>query len=88
MAVYSRTYYGMPGQTSIVDPTLAFVTILKVARNDSVHRKVETAPASLQFKYTNSTGQIDFDANNPFVGSSIGRPNRFEMEKIFVKWRV
>jgi hypothetical protein len=88
MAVYSRTYYGIPGQTSIIDPTLAFVNILKVARNDSVHRKVDSAPGNLQFKHNVSTGQVDFDANNPFTGSSIGRPNRFEMEKIFVKWRV
>lgn len=86
--VYTRTYYGVPGQSYIIDPLLSFVTILKVAREENVHRKVSSSPGSLQFTYDNANGRIDFDANNPFTGTETGRPSRFEQEKILVKWKV
>lgn len=88
MAVYSRTYYGVPGQTYIIDPLLSFVNILKVAVDDTVYKKVSGTPSGIQFKYDVSGGRIDFDANNPFGGVTMGRPNRFAMNKILVKWKI
>lgn len=33
MSVFSVEYYGLPGTTDIVDPALAYVTMLRVKRN-------------------------------------------------------
>ena len=88
--ILSKTYYGVPGESFIQDSGLAFATILKVARNILVHRKIDSIPSDGKpdFKYTSSGGRIDFDPNIPFVGPTGGRPNREELERIFVKWKI
>jgi hypothetical protein len=89
MAVYSKTYYGSPGGTFITDAELAFVKIIEVARNELTYYPVEGTPGSLQFKYDSSAGRIHFDPLNPFVGPEPpGRPNRFNLERIHVKYKA
>jgi hypothetical protein len=88
--ILSKTYYGVPGESFIQDSGLAFVTILKVARNILVHKKIETIPADgyPHFKYNHSEGKILFDPLVPFVGTTGDRPNREELERVFVKWKI
>jgi len=88
--ILSKTYYGVPGESFIQDSGLAFATILKVARNILVHREIDSIPADGKpdFMYTHSSGKIDFDPTIPFTGPSGGRPNREELERIFVKYKI
>lgn len=89
--IISKTYYGVPGQSFIQDSELAFVTILRVARNILVHKKISSVPSggNPHFKHNHSEGKILFDPDVPFVGpSGGGRPNREELERIFVKWKI
>lgn len=91
MSIQSKTYFGTPGQTSITDYQLAFVTVLRVTRSTRTYSKVDGTPAaaSLQFSYDHNAGKIQFDPANPFYGpGGIGRPDRYQLERITVKYKV
>ena len=88
--ILSKTYYGVPGESFIQDSGLAFVNILKVARNILVHKEIDSIPTdgNIHFKYSHSEGKISFDPSVPFVGPTGDRPNRDELERVFVKWKI
>lgn len=91
MAVHVKYYFGTPGANSITDPELAYVTILRVARDGVVHREWEydaLYTGTAEFKYGPPTGYIEFNPDVPFQGSPTGRPNRHFMTKIAVKYEV
>jgi hypothetical protein len=90
MGVFTRSYFGQPGATAITDYNLVFVEILRVSRNNGVRYEVDGTPASgsLEFQYIPGSGTIQFDPDNPFLGATVGRPNRFSLERVQVKYRI
>lgn len=87
MSIKTKTYFCTPGQTSITDYQLAFVTVLRVTREGFVYSEGE--PSSLKFSYDHNAGKIQFDPANPFYNpGGVGRPNRYQLERITVKYKV
>lgn len=82
-----RYYTGTVGLTYIIEPELAFVTILTVSRNGSIMTEVSGTPTGNEFKYT-STGRIDFGTAIELVPVRIGPFDTYQGEKIYVKYKV
>lgn len=85
-----KYYLGEMGLTTITDPDLAYVNILRVTKDGQVHTAIEGTPATgaLDFGYEPGLGKVLFDPANPFPGSPTGRPNRAFMSKITVKYEI
>lgn len=90
MSVYSKYYYGIPGQTRVTDPQLSNVTILHVARNGMTHSVTFNEEArDLQYIYSSFSGGITFAPDNPFADFVPVDGNDLRtLEKVFVKWKV
>lgn len=67
MSVYTRTYIGAPGATTVVDAALAFCTPLSVSRSLRGLTHVDADPVDEQFTYDENTGTFAVDPNNPFT---------------------
>lgn len=91
MSVYVKYYYGQPGQTRILDATLANVTILKVTRGPfTMARTYNETVGNMQFDYSIPSGQIRFDANLPFSGPTDPTlpVSLTDLERVSVKYKV
>lgn len=84
----SFTIYGTPGLSYIQDFRIASVNIRHVEREGIGHDETSGTPGNRQFKYTPGTYRIDFDASNPFQQFGPGRPNRYNLEKIYVLYEI
>jgi hypothetical protein len=82
MAVFSMTLYGIPGIDYVQDDDLAYKTILHVERNGMGFGLI----GNNDYVYTNAIGRISFD--NVFEGPTIGRPNRYNLESVFVIYKT
>jgi len=82
-----RYYTGTVGLTYIIEPELAFVTILTVSRNGMIYTETTGTPTGNQFKYT-STGRIDFGTALELVPVRIGPFDTYQCEKVYVKYKV
>lgn len=82
-----RYYTGTPGLSYLIEPELAFVTILTVSRNGEVYKEVTGTPTGREFKYT-STGRIDFGSSLELVPVRIGPFDTYQCEKVYVKYKV
>jgi hypothetical protein len=92
MAVYTKTYNGVPGAASIVDPELAFVTILQVTREGKVQQQIDTTPSDTlpKFYYNAPPGRILFSGLLRFTTGMGSDPYgaRTTPEKITVTYKV
>jgi hypothetical protein len=90
MAVFSKTYFGEPGNYYILDAEISNVTILKLTRSGIVHYPTGNESAvNLEYIYSAASGGIVFDQNNPFNGpTGGGRPNRRSLEVITVNYKA
>lgn len=84
----SFTIYGTPGLTYIQDTRLSYVQVRHVEREGVGLKEVSVTPGNGEFKYTPGSYRIDVDPANPFVQFGVGRPNRYNLEKIFVLYEV
>lgn len=81
--ILKRVFNGVPGLNYITSASIANVNILKVARGQNIHNKVNVTvvnPAgSLEYGYSRF-GVIVFDPENPFLDNP--------REKILVIYKV
>lgn len=61
MPVRSKTYYPTAGTFVITDPSIAYVTLLKVAREGLGHEIVFAAPGNREVKYSSGLGSIEVE---------------------------
>lgn len=90
MGVHKKYYNATPGAHILSAPELSYVTILHVEREGAMHRVINVPPTTGQraCQYLAPSGQLIFDADNPFGGipdpsSSTDLPG----EKIYVLWK-
>ena len=79
--IQGRTYFGIPGRTSIAHHSLVSVRILGVWREGMAFNKIGfTTPGWPEFVYAGAFGAIIFDPTVPFLGT----PTDGIREKVFV----
>jgi hypothetical protein len=82
-----RYYTGTVGLSYIIEPEIAFVTILTVSRNGAIYKKVGSSPTGREFVYT-STGRIDFGTAIEEVTITTPAGEYTQPEKVYVKFKV
>lgn len=64
MSVQSRTYYPIPGETTLYHPSLYAVRILGVFKDGLAYNKTTGSPTNIQYLY--SSNFLYFDPGVPF----------------------
>lgn len=86
----SATYYGAPGSVQIDAIELSNVVILGVKREGLGFYEspldFTLAPGGRDFQYYPAIGRILFA--DAFAGPTFGRPNRNELEKVWVLYKM
>lgn len=86
----SVTYYGSPGSVQIDAIELFHVTILGVKREGLGFNEqpldFTLSPGSRDFQYYPALGRILFA--DEFSGPTFGRPNRAELERVWVLYKM
>lgn len=89
MAVFVKTYYGKPGFNFISDSELAYVKVLRVAKEDLVLSPKSTMPTagSMDFYHDSAAGKVYF--GNEFTAThSTGRPKLSDYQRVLIEYKA